>query len=55
MVSSFKVRGTRVKFTCANIREATFERAHVNVKVKQRSTFTFTRDLPYMTSISCTQ
>ena len=55
MVRSFEVRGTRVKFTCANIREAVFERAHVNVKVKQRSTVTFTRDLPYLTSVSCTQ
>ena len=55
MVRSFEVRGTRVKFTCENIREAIFERAHVNVKAKQRSTVTFTRDLPYMTSVSCTQ
>ena len=55
MVRSFEVRCTRLEFTCENIREAIFERAHVSVKNKQRSTLTFTRDLPYMTSVSCTQ
>ena len=55
MVRSFEVSGTRLKFTCENITEAVNERAHVKVKVKQRSTFTLTRDLPYLTSVSCIQ
>ena len=55
MVRSFEVRGTRLEFTCENIREVIFERTHVSVKVKQRSTLTFTRDLPDVTSVSCTQ
>ena len=40
--------GMHVKFTRVNEIEATHERPHVNVKVERGSTFTFTRDLPYI-------
>ena len=46
---NFSVR-TRVNTT-----EATYERSRVNVKVERGSTFTFTRDLPYIVSISFTR
>ena len=46
---NFSVR-TRV-----NTIEATYERLRVNVKVERGSTFTFTRDLPYIVSISFTR
>ena len=46
---NFSVR-TRV-----NTIEATYERSRVNVKVERGSTFTFTRDLPYIVSISFTR
>ena len=36
----------RVKFTFQYKVETMYEKARVNVKVKQGSTFTFTRDLP---------
>ena len=42
--------GTHVKCTRVNEIEAKYERPRVNVKVERGSTFTFTRDLPY---ISC--
>ena len=37
----------RVKFTFQYKVETMYEKARVNVKVKQGSTFTFTRDLPW--------
>ena len=42
--------GTHVKFTLVNKIEAVYERPRVNVKVERGSTFTFTRDLPYIVS-----
>ena len=35
--------------------EAIYERAHVSVKVERGSTFTYTRDLPYIVSILFTR
>ena len=40
--------GMHVKFTRVNEIEAKYERPRVNVKVERGSTFTFTRDLPYV-------
>ena len=42
--------GTHLKFTLVNKIEAMYERPRVNVKVERGSTFTFTRDLPYILS-----
>ena len=39
------------KFICVNEIEAMHERSRVNVKVEPRSTFTLTRDRPYIASI----
>ena len=39
------------KFICVNEIEAMYERSRVNVKVEPRSTFTLTRDRPYIASI----
>ena len=39
------------KFISVNEIEAMYERPHVNVKVEPRSTFTLTRDRPYIASI----
>ena len=41
---------THVKFTCVNETDTMYERPSVNVKVEQGSTFTCTRDLPYIVS-----
>ena len=41
---------THVKFTGVNEMETMYERPLVNVKVERRSTFTFTRDFPYIVS-----
>ena len=38
-----------------NEKEARYERPRVNVKVERGSTFTFTRDLPYIVSILFTR
>ena len=46
---------THVKFTRVNEIEAMYERPRVNVKVERGSTFTFTRDLPYIVSILFTR
>ena len=39
-----------VNFTPVNETEAKYEVSHVNVKVEQGSTFTFTRELSYIVS-----
>ena len=41
-----------VKFTRVNKIEAMYEKPRVNVKVEPRSTFTLTRDRPYVASIN---
>ena len=41
---------TQVKFTLVNKIETMYGRPRVNVKVEWGSTFTFTRDLPYIVS-----
>ena len=41
--------------TRVNKIETVYERSRVSVKVEQGSTFTFTRDLPYIVSISFTR
>ena len=46
----FSVR-TQVKFTRVNEKEAMYERPRANVKVEEGSTFTLTRNLPYIVSI----
>ena len=46
--------GRRVKFTCVYEIEAMYERPRVNAKVERGSPLTFTRDLPYIVSISLT-
>ena len=55
MSRNFYVR-TREKFTRVNEIETMYERPRVNVKLSARgSTFTFTRDLPYIVSILVTR
>ena len=44
-----------VKFTSVNEIKAMYERPRVNVKVERGSTFTFTRDFPYIVSILFTR
>ena len=39
---------THLKFTFVNEIAAMYERPRVNMKVERGSTFTFTRDLPYI-------
>ena len=51
---NFSLR-THVKFTLVNEIEVMYERPRVNVKVERGSTFTFTRDLPYIVSILFTR
>ena len=46
---------THGNFTRVSKIEAVLERPRVKVKVELRSTFTFTRDLPYIASISFTR
>ena len=47
---------THEKFTRINEIETIYERPRVNVKLSARgSTFTFTRDLPYIVSILVTR
>ena len=47
---------THEKFTRINEIETIYERPRVNVKLNARgSTFTFTRDLPYIVSILVTR
>ena len=46
---------THVKFTRVDEIEARNGRAGVNEKVERGSTFTFTRDLPYIVSILFTR
>ena len=46
---------TRVSFTRVNKIETMYGRSRVNVKVEPHSTFTFTRDLSYISSISFTR
>ena len=43
--------GTHEKFTRVNEKEEIYERQRVTLKVERGSTFTFTRDLPYIVSI----
>ena len=42
-------------FTCVNEIEAMYERLQVSVKVEPRSTFTLTRERPYIASILFTR
>ena len=51
---NFYVR-LHVNFTRVNKIETMCERSRVSVNVEQGSTFTFTRDLPYIVSISFTR
>ena len=51
---NFYVR-THVNFTRVNKIQTMYERSRVSVNVEQGSTFTFTRDLPYIFSISFTR
>ena len=44
-----------VKFRCVNEIEAMYERPKVSVKVEPRSTFTLTRERPYIASILFTR
>ena len=46
---------TCVNSVCVNEIEAMYERSCVNVKVEPRSTFTLTRDRPYIASILFTR
>ena len=46
---------THLNFKGVNKIETMYERSRVSVKVEQGSTFTFTRDLPYIVSISFTR
>ena len=50
----FSVR-THVKFTRVNEQEAMYERPRANMKVEEGSTFTLTRNLPYIVSIVFTR
>ena len=43
------------KFICVNEIEAMYEKSCINVKDEPRSTFTLTRDRPYIASILFTQ
>ena len=45
----------RVIFPCVNEIEAMYERSRMNVKVQRGSTFTYTRDTPYIFSILFTR
>ena len=51
----FPCERTPVKFTRVNEIEARYERPRVNVKVERGSTFTSTRDLPYIFSLLFTR
>ena len=51
---NFYVR-LQVNFTRVNKIETMYERSRASVNVEQGSTFTFTRDLPYIVSISFTR
>ena len=44
-----------LKSTRVNEKEAMYERPHANVKVEEGSTFTLTRNLPYIVSIVFTR
>ena len=46
---------THVNFSRVNKIEVMCERSRVNVKVERGSTFTFTRDLPYIASVLFTR
>ena len=46
---------THVNFTRVNKIEVMYDRPRVNVRVKRGSTFAFTRNVPYITSISFTR
>ena len=46
---------TLVKFACVNEIEVMYEKSRVIVKVECGSTFTFTRDLPFIVSILLTR
>ena len=46
---------TYVNFTRVNKIEAMYGRSHVNVNVETPSTFTFTRDLSHVASVSFTR
>ena len=46
---------THVNFTLVNEIETIYGRSRINVKVEPRSTFTFTRGLSYIASISFTR
>ena len=48
-------QGWYVKFTRVNEIETMYERPRVNVKVERGSTFTYTRDLPYVVFILFTR
>ena len=52
---TFSISFAHVNFARVNKIEVMYERPRVNVTVERGSTFAFTRDLPYIASISCTR